>query len=118
MKTCPVCKAQAFDDAEVCYGCLYRFEWDDSDECPYHSSDSAECFFLEDDESLLEEPELPIRAPFVANSVTKAQPLLTVPAHTVVAQGVRSDACFSASLPATLVIQLQIQQSSVDQCLA
>lgn len=25
MKTCPVCKAGAFDDAEVCYGCLHRF---------------------------------------------------------------------------------------------
>lgn len=26
MKTCPVCQAKAFDDAEVCYGCLHRFE--------------------------------------------------------------------------------------------
>lgn len=25
MKTCPVCKAQCFDDMEVCYGCLHRF---------------------------------------------------------------------------------------------
>lgn len=25
MKTCPVCGAGAFDDAEVCYGCLYRY---------------------------------------------------------------------------------------------
>lgn len=25
MKTCPICKAGAFDDAEVCYGCLHRF---------------------------------------------------------------------------------------------
>ncbi len=25
MKTCPVCGAKAFDDAEVCYGCLHRF---------------------------------------------------------------------------------------------
>ena len=25
MKTCPVCNARAFDDAEVCYGCMYRF---------------------------------------------------------------------------------------------
>ena len=24
MKTCPVCAARSFDDAEVCYGCLYR----------------------------------------------------------------------------------------------
>lgn len=25
MKVCPVCKAGAFDDAKVCYGCLHRF---------------------------------------------------------------------------------------------
>lgn len=25
MKVCPVCKARAFDDMEVCYGCLHRF---------------------------------------------------------------------------------------------
>lgn len=26
MRECPVCKAIAFDDAEICYGCLHRFE--------------------------------------------------------------------------------------------
>ena len=26
MKTCPVCRARTFEDAEVCYGCLHRFE--------------------------------------------------------------------------------------------
>ncbi len=26
MKVCPVCKSLSFDDAEVCYGCLHRFE--------------------------------------------------------------------------------------------
>ena len=26
MKQCPVCKAGSFDDAEVCYGCLHRFD--------------------------------------------------------------------------------------------
>lgn len=25
MKTCPVCRARCFDDMEVCYGCLHRF---------------------------------------------------------------------------------------------
>lgn len=25
MKTCPVCGSGAFDDAEVCYGCLHRY---------------------------------------------------------------------------------------------
>lgn len=26
MKTCPVCQARTFEDAEVCYGCLHRFD--------------------------------------------------------------------------------------------
>ena len=26
MKTCPTCGARAFDDAEVCFGCLHRYE--------------------------------------------------------------------------------------------
>ena len=26
MKSCPICHAVAFDDAAVCFGCLYRFE--------------------------------------------------------------------------------------------
>lgn len=26
MKVCPICAAKAFDDAEVCFGCLHRFE--------------------------------------------------------------------------------------------
>ena len=25
MKTCPVCQAVAFDDAETCFGCMHRF---------------------------------------------------------------------------------------------
>lgn len=25
MKTCPICRARTFDDAEVCYGCMHRF---------------------------------------------------------------------------------------------
>ena len=25
MKTCPICHSGAFDDARICYGCLYRF---------------------------------------------------------------------------------------------
>lgn len=30
MKTCPVCKSGAFDDAKVCYGCLHQFTEEDS----------------------------------------------------------------------------------------
>lgn len=26
MKTCPVCKAQVFDDMPVCFGCMHRFD--------------------------------------------------------------------------------------------
>ncbi len=26
MKMCPVCKAVSFDDADICYGCLHRFD--------------------------------------------------------------------------------------------
>lgn len=26
MKTCPICNAKAFDDMDVCYGCLHRFD--------------------------------------------------------------------------------------------
>ena len=28
MKVCPVCKAIAFDDATICYGCLHQFKAD------------------------------------------------------------------------------------------
>ena len=35
MKTCPVCKARCFDDMDICYGCMHRFE-----EAPRESSDS------------------------------------------------------------------------------
>lgn len=30
MKACPVCGARAFDDAEVCYGCLHQFGSEDA----------------------------------------------------------------------------------------
>lgn len=26
MKTCPICHAVAFDDAQICFGCMYRYE--------------------------------------------------------------------------------------------
>ena len=26
MKVCPICGARAFDDAELCYGCLHRYD--------------------------------------------------------------------------------------------
>lgn len=26
MKTCPVCQAIAFDDAQTCFGCMYQFD--------------------------------------------------------------------------------------------
>lgn len=33
MKTCPICKARCFDDMELCYGCMHRFE-DAPDDAP------------------------------------------------------------------------------------
>lgn len=30
MKTCPVCKAQVFDDMPVCFGCMHRFDEDEA----------------------------------------------------------------------------------------
>lgn len=32
MKTCPVCKSRLFDDMDICYGCMYRFEGEDKGE--------------------------------------------------------------------------------------
>lgn len=32
MKTCPVCQARAFDDAEVCYGCMHHFKTNSEEE--------------------------------------------------------------------------------------
>ena len=28
MKVCPICKARCFDDMEVCYGCMHRFDFE------------------------------------------------------------------------------------------
>ena len=41
MKSCPICHAVAFDDATVCFGCLYRFE-EESDSEERTGQDSAE----------------------------------------------------------------------------
>ena len=32
MKTCPICQAVAFDDAAICFGCMYRFEDAETDQ--------------------------------------------------------------------------------------
>ncbi len=37
MKTCPICGAQAFDDAKTCYGCLHKFT---SSDTPRHAATS------------------------------------------------------------------------------
>lgn len=29
MKTCPICSAIAFDDQEICFGCLHSFKKDE-----------------------------------------------------------------------------------------
>ena len=30
MKVCPVCQAAAFDDAQICYGCLHDYREDET----------------------------------------------------------------------------------------
>ena len=32
MKKCPVCSTVCFDDADTCFGCLYRFRKDEAPE--------------------------------------------------------------------------------------
>lgn len=34
MKTCPICHAATFDDAETCFGCLHRFEEEEPPAAP------------------------------------------------------------------------------------
>lgn len=34
MKTCPICQAVAFDDAQTCFGCMHRFVDDVQDVGP------------------------------------------------------------------------------------
>lgn len=35
MKSCPVCKATTFDDMEICFGCLHRFDEKDDASVPF-----------------------------------------------------------------------------------
>ena len=39
MKTCPICHAVAFDDAQICYGCLHRF---DAEEAPRPAAEAQQ----------------------------------------------------------------------------
>ena len=61
MKTCPVCQANAFDDADMCYGCLYKFPDED---------DLAERGRIEEDELL--------SPPFDANIVSAFPPAFLI----------------------------------------
>jgi hypothetical protein len=42
MKTCPVCKAVAFDDALVCFGCMHRYDSQETDGSPQESAGHRE----------------------------------------------------------------------------
>lgn len=33
MKICPICKARCFEDMEICYGCMHRFEAEEGSAC-------------------------------------------------------------------------------------
>ena len=115
MKSCPVCKAQAFDDAEVCYGCLYRFEWSNANACPYHTRDDSEECWSHDDMFAVDEPE-----PFYLKSLKQKendtvmceQPVASLSACTAVLSSNQHIDSVPISLPATVVIQLHIQQAA------
>ena len=34
MKICPVCKSRCFDDMQVCYGCMHRFDAEEPEQNP------------------------------------------------------------------------------------
>lgn len=55
MKTCPVCNAKAFDDMDVCYGCLHRFD----EKRPFASSDDMESGSSYDSKGVEEEARRP-----------------------------------------------------------
>lgn len=113
MKTCPVCKSQAFDDAEVCYGCLYRFEWgDDAHLCSAFaaSDDLLGC----EDELLLDEPELPrLELANCAASVEDRMVCADAEQAIMLSEGVR-DIQLNLTSPATVIIRLQGHQVAVD----
>ncbi|WP_165046134.1 MULTISPECIES: hypothetical protein [unclassified Adlercreutzia] len=118
MKVCPVCGARAFDDAEVCYGCLHRFAEERLDQCAFGATEEA----VQSDS--LEEPKEsePVHAVGVSvppnsldqtcgqtrslPSVLPTSPMMAVPAHTVVPI---EGNVFSLSAPAGLIIQLSVQ---------
>lgn len=47
MRTCPICHATCFDDMEVCFGCMHRFEAaaDAVDGTPPEPCDSSQAAF-------------------------------------------------------------------------
>lgn len=112
MRTCPVCGAQAFDDAQVCYGCLHRFTSDGStvstdlrESCPLRAPVRGG---QEEDVDLseLEEPKSPHPAWAGSLGEPPSRQMLMVPAQTVV-PGAGSS--LQMASPATLIIQLQLQ---------
>jgi len=69
MKICPICDARAFDDAPICYGCLYRF---DEEECSADNQPSdawADCASDEGAKVEALAPEFLIRFTPVAGAV-------------------------------------------------
>ena len=72
MKTCPVCKAQCFDDMAICFGCMYHFPEDTQKEessqvIEQDQEDMAEQFPEEPPAAVISqveafEPDLPAQA--------------------------------------------------------
>ena len=65
MRICPVCHARAFDDAEICYGCMHRFGVKDAAVSPVpggaHKEEAAR--------SLPKEAQMCLQAPIPGRSV-------------------------------------------------
>lgn len=49
MKTCPICKSTSFDDMEICFGCMHRF-----DEAPYAAVEVMEAHEIDVEEPKIE----------------------------------------------------------------
>ena len=45
MKTCPICNSVAFDDAAICFGCMYHYDKQES-EVPSEGAEAAKHVML------------------------------------------------------------------------
>lgn len=77
MKQCPVCKSQCFDDMDVCYGCMHRFDEGLLTQV-LHQDDGLTEFEVEEPRTIAANVPLE-HLPAVSVSVSKASNLSVVP---------------------------------------